>query len=121
MGARHTEMMEKLKLTPQQEEKMADLRETQQRKMIGIRGGLAEARLDMRKLMRADAPNQAQIDATIDRMAKLRADAQKSRGATTLGMRGRLTDSQGKTRDEMRGPGGGMGGGPHGGGKKGGV
>ncbi len=121
MGPRHAEMMEKLKLTPQQEEKMADLRETQQRKMIGIRGGLEEARLDLRKLMRADAPNQAQIDATIDRMAKLRADAQKSRVATHLAMRGLLTDSQRKTMDEMRGPGGGMGGGPHGGGKKGGV
>ena len=121
MGARHAEMMEKLKLTPQQKEKMADLRETQQRKMIGIRGGLEEARLDMRKLMRADVPNQAQIDATIDRMAKLRADAQKSRVATHLAMRGLLTDSQRKTMDEMRGPGGGMGGGPHGGGKKGGV
>ena len=125
MGARHAEMMEKLKLTPQQKEKMADLRETQQRKMIGIRGGLDEARLDMRKLMRAATPNQAQIDATIDRMAKLRADAQKSRVATHLAMRGLLTESQRKTMDEMRGPGGGMhdgsGPGAHGGGKKGGA
>ena len=125
MGARHAEMMEKLKLTPQQKEKMADLRETQQRKMIGIRGGLEEARLDMRKLMRAATPNQAQIDATIDRMAKLRADAQKSRVATHLAMRGLLTESQRKTMDEMRGPGGGMhdgsGPGAQGGGKKGGA
>jgi len=127
MGGRHAEMMEKLKLTPQQKEKMADLRDAQQRKMIGIRGGLAEARLDMRKLMRADVPSQAQIDATIDRMAKLRADAQKSRIATHLAMRGLLTDSQRKTMDEMRGGMRGMGGGmhdgsgsgPHGGGKKG--
>jgi Spy/CpxP family protein refolding chaperone len=112
-GARHAEMMEKLKLTAQQKEKMADLREAQQRKMIGIRGGLEEARLDMRKLMRADAPNQAQIDATIDRMAKLRADAQKSRIATHIAMRGLLNESQRKTMDEMRGAGGGMGGGMH--------
>jgi Spy/CpxP family protein refolding chaperone len=120
MGERHAEMMEKLKLTPQQKEKMADLREAQQRKMIGIRGGLDEARLDMRKLMRADMPNQAQIDATIDRMAKLRADAQKSRIATHLAMRGMLTDSQRKTMDELRGEMRGMGGGMHGGGGPGG-
>ena len=108
-------MMEKLKLTAAQKEKMADLRETQQRKMIGVRSGLAEAQLDLRKLMRADAPSQAQIDATIDRMSRLRGDAQKSRIATHIAMRGLLTDSQKKTLDEMkgemRGMGGGMGGG----------
>jgi len=119
-GERHAEMMEKLKLTPQQKAKMTDLREAQQRKMIGIRGGLDEARLDMRKLMRADTPNQAQIDATIDRMAKLRADAQKSRIATHIAMRGLLTDSQRKTMDEMKGEMRGMGGGMHGGGGPGG-
>jgi Spy/CpxP family protein refolding chaperone len=116
MRERHAAMMEKLKLTAQQKEKMADLREAQQRRMIGVRGGLAEARLDLRKQMRAAAPNQAQIDATIDRMATLRADAQKSRIATHLAMRGLLTESQRKTMDEMREEmhgAGGMGGGMH--------
>lgn len=103
MGARRAEMMEKLNLTAKQKDQMADLRDAQDRKMIGIKSGLAEARLDMKKLMRADSPSQAQIDATIDRMAKLRADAAKSRVATRLAMRGLLTDTQQKTMDEMRG------------------
>ena len=108
MRGRHAEMMETLNLTDKQRNQMADLRDAQARKMIGIRGGLAEAQLDMKKLMRADAPSQAQIDATIDRMAKLRADAAKSRVATHLAMRGLLTTAQRKTMDEMRH--GGMGG-----------
>ena len=97
------EMAEKLKLTDKQKTQMADLREAQERKMIGINSGLAEARLDLEKLMRAETPSQSQIDATIDRMAKLRADASKSRIATRLAMRGLLTDSQKKTMEEMKG------------------
>ncbi len=102
MRGRHAGMMEKLNLSDRQKDQMADLRDTQERKMIGIKSGLAEARLDMRKLMRADNPSQSQIDATIDRTAKLRADAAKARVATRLAMRGLLTDAQKKTMDEMR-------------------
>ncbi len=124
MGARRAEMMEQLNLTDKQKDQMADLRDTQDRKMIGIKSGLAEARLDMRKLMRVDTPSQSQIDATIDRMAKLRADAAKSRVATRFAMRGLLTDTQKKTMDEIRGgmrggPGGTRGGGGTGNGKRG--
>lgn len=94
-----------LDLTDRQKEQMAQLRETHQRRMIGIRSGLAEARLDLGKLMRADSPNQSQIDATIDRMAKLRADAHKARVATMLGARGLMTPEQRKKMQETRGSG----------------
>jgi Spy/CpxP family protein refolding chaperone len=119
MRGRHGAMSEKLNLTDRQKEQMADVHEKAQRQMIPIRSGLAEARLDLRKLMRDESPNQAQIDAAIDRMAKLRADAQKAHVAARLEARSLLTPEQ---RKQMKGARGMMGHGMRGkmGGKMGG-
>lgn len=106
MRGRHGAMSEKLNLTDRQKEQMADVHEKAQRRMIPIRSGLAEARLDLRKLMRDESPNQAQIDSAIDRMAKLRADAQKAHVAARLEARSLLTPEQ---RTQMKGARGMMG------------
>lgn len=130
MGGGHGAMMEKLNLTDRQKEQMAGIHEAQQRRMIPIRSAIAEAGLDLRKLMRDDSPSKVQIDAAIDRMAKLRADAQKARVATLMEARAILTPEQRKTMQGLhgmmggRGMHGGMGGrGGHGGrgGKGGGM
>jgi Spy/CpxP family protein refolding chaperone len=103
MRGGHGAMMEKLNLSDRQKEQMKSLHEDQQRRMIPIHAGLQEARLDLQKLMRADAPSRSQIDATIDRMAKLRADAQKARVATMLEAHTVLTPEQRKQMKEMHG------------------
>jgi Spy/CpxP family protein refolding chaperone len=103
MRGGHAAMMEKLNLSDRQKEQMKSLHEAQQRRMIPIRSGLEEAQLDLQKLMRADAPSRSQIDATIDRMAKLRADAQKARVATMLEAHTLLTPEQRKQMKELHG------------------
>lgn len=101
-----------LDLTEAQREKMADLHERQQRKAIQARADLQLARMDLHKLMRADAPSASAINAQIDRVSKLQADQHKSRAATFLEARGLLTPEQQKQLKAMRGPGPGRGAGP---------
>jgi Spy/CpxP family protein refolding chaperone len=108
MGGGHAALGRHLELTERQQEQMTELHESAQRKMIAVRAGLAEAKLDLQKLMRADAPDRAKIDATIDRMAKLRADAQKARLGTRLEAHTILTPEQRAKMKEMRGGHGGQ-------------
>jgi Spy/CpxP family protein refolding chaperone len=106
-------LREKLNLSEDQTSKLADIRDRQARAAIPIEGDLRIAGLDLRKLMRADRPNQQAIDSQIDRMAALRARLQKARVASMLEARSVLTPAQQKL---MREHGGGlMGRGRHGG------
>lgn len=101
----------RLDLTEAQRAKLADLHERQQRKAIQARADMQIARLDLRKLMHADSPSATAINAQIDRLARMRADMQKSHVATFLEARSLLTPEQLKKLREG-GPGGmgGMGG-----------
>lgn len=95
--------MAKLNLTDRQKEQIRTIRQQQQRRMIPLRARLQEANLDLRQLLRADRPSQARIDAAIDHVAELRADAHKARVASMLEIRGLLTDAQRKQLREQRG------------------
>jgi Spy/CpxP family protein refolding chaperone len=108
---RNPELQKKLNLSDDQRTKLADIHDRQTRAAIPIRSDLEIAGLDMRKLMRADKPDQKAIDAQIDKMAGLRARLQKSRVASMLEARAVLTPAQQKTLRESR-PG--MGRGMHG-------
>ena len=97
----------RLDLTDAQKKQLADVREKQQRKAIQSRADLDVARLDLRKAMKAETPNAAAINTQIDKVSKLRADAQKSRVAAFLEARALLTPEQQKQLREgpMHGPG----------------
>src|SRR5439155_1050538 len=56
----------KLNLTADQKDKLAEVRERQARRAIPIRADLELAALDLHKLMRADRPDQRQLDAQVD-------------------------------------------------------
>jgi Spy/CpxP family protein refolding chaperone len=87
-------MMHGLDLTPEQQKKMAGLHEKQARLMVQAEADLRIATMDLQQLMRSEKPDQAKIDAQIDRIAQLRAGMQKSRTATMLEARGLLTPEQ---------------------------
>jgi Spy/CpxP family protein refolding chaperone len=108
------ELREKLNLTEDQKSKLADIRDRQTRAAIPIEADLRIAGLDLRKLMRAERPDQSAIDAQIDRVAGLRARLQKSHVASMLEARSVLTPAQQKLLREHRGGkmGRGMRGGP---------
>lgn len=91
-----------LDLTDAQRDRMADLHERQQRKAIQARADMQIARMDLQKLMKADAPSATSINAQIDRLARMRADMQKSHVATLLEARSLLTPEQRKQLREAR-------------------
>jgi Spy/CpxP family protein refolding chaperone len=106
MRARRAEIWSQLDLTDAQKTKIAEIRDRQQRKGIQARADLQVAALDLRKLMRADKPNLASINAQIDKMATMRASQRKAQIATLFEMRDVLTDEQRTKLKELRGPGG---------------
>jgi Spy/CpxP family protein refolding chaperone len=91
-----------LDLTDAQRDRMADLHERQQRKAIQARAELQIARMDLQKLMKADSPSATSINSQIDRLARMRADMQKSRVATLLETRALLTPEQRKQLREAK-------------------
>ena len=84
----------KLDLTEQQRDKMREIHDAAERKSIQRNADLQVARLDLHKLMRADSPNAQAVNAQIDKMAKLRAEAMKSHYETYLQARALLTPEQ---------------------------
>lgn len=101
-GMMHARLAQ-LDLSASQRERLATIRESQQRKGIQMRADLQLARLDMAKLMRAENPDQSALNGQIDRLARLRADAAKARLSGHLEMRSVLTSEQIKKLRE-RGP-----------------
>jgi Spy/CpxP family protein refolding chaperone len=91
-----------LDLTPEQRDRITELHERQARKAIQARADLETARLDMRKLMRADTPDRRALDTQIDRIAGLEAGLRKDRVATLLDVRALLTPDQRKKLETMR-------------------
>jgi Spy/CpxP family protein refolding chaperone len=83
-----------LDLTEAQRDKMRELHEAAQRKSIQRNADMQMARLDLHKLMRADAPNAQAVNAQIDKMSKLRADGMKAHYETFLQARALLTPEQ---------------------------
>jgi Spy/CpxP family protein refolding chaperone len=102
----------RLNLTDDQKSRIADIRDRHERSAIPIQSDLRVASLDLRKLMRADRPDERAIHAQIDRISDLRGSLQKNRVSSMLEARSVLTPAQQKI---MRESGGGlMGGGMRG-------
>jgi Spy/CpxP family protein refolding chaperone len=83
-----------LDLTPEQQKKVADVHEGLQRQMIQNQADLRIAAMDLEKLMHAETPDQARIDAQIDKIAGLRTAMAKARVASLLEVRAMLTPEQ---------------------------
>jgi len=94
MRRHRRDVLGELDLSKEQRERIADLREKQERSSIRLRADLQTARLDMRRLMRADRADRMAINRQIDRIAQLRAEMEKARVGTMLDVRGMLTPEQ---------------------------
>ena len=86
--------MSKLDLTDAQRTKMRDLHEAAMRKGIQRQADVKLARMDLHKLMRADAPSAAAVNTQIDKLAKLHAEGLKARFETHMQARALLTPEQ---------------------------
>lgn len=94
--------LEELGLSGQQKDRIEAIRDAQRREGIEVRRDLELAQLDMRKLMRDDAPDRRAIESQIDRIAALRARLQKSRVGTMLEVRDVLTPQQRQKLEQLR-------------------
>jgi Spy/CpxP family protein refolding chaperone len=102
MGPGSGARMEALKLTEEQKNKLADLRDRQRREGIQARADLQIASLDLGKLMREEKPDRAKINAQIDKIETRRATMRKSQVGTMLEMRDVLTPEQRATLKQQR-------------------
>ncbi len=94
-GMQHrAEMLRRLDLNADQRRRIAGIRDRQMRHGIQARADIRIAMLDLGRMLRAERPDKAQIDAQIDKVARLRAELQKSRVASLLEVRTVLTPDQ---------------------------
>jgi len=79
MFHRHMAMrLANLDLSDAQREKLRDIHDAQARKAIQRRADMQLARMDLHNLMRADKVDMGAVNAQIDRMARMHADAMKA-------------------------------------------
>ncbi len=104
LRGRMGEMGERLNLTDDQRSRLADIRDRHQRTIIPIQADLKIAALGLRKLMRADRPDNRAINAQIDKIAGLRASIQKAHVSGMPEARAVLTPAQQKMLREHHGP-----------------
>lgn len=103
-----------LKLTDEQRKEMDGILYAHREKLIDLQANLEKADLAMQPLLNADQPNQAAIEAQIDKVVDARAALEKANADFLLDIRMKLTPDQwkqvkafragGMRRDGMRGP-----------------
>jgi Spy/CpxP family protein refolding chaperone len=106
MGMRGEEirgrLAERLNLTDEQRKKLESMRVEHQKQQIAHRAKLQTATLELRQLMRADKPDKAAIERTMNEIAKLRVDGNMRRFNHLQSMRELLTPEQQQALRELR-------------------
>jgi periplasmic protein CpxP/Spy len=95
-----------LKITPDQQKAMDSILYDHREKLIHMQADLQEAELGMEPLMNADEPNQAAIEAQIDKVVQSRAALEKANAEFLLAIRMKLTPDQWKQIKNFREEGG---------------
>lgn len=91
---RNPRVVEKLKLTSQQQSQLEDINFQHKSKMIDIRHDMQLKMLDMRHELAKDNPSEATLDKLADQMASIRARMMKERFAHMLAVKKVLTPEQ---------------------------
>ena len=101
------EIVQKLSLNSDQQKKMDDIFQQNRLKLIDLNATLEKDEINMEPLVSAEAPEEANILAQIDRVAQARAELEKANARFLLGIRRVLTQDQWrKLQAERPGPGG---------------
>lgn len=95
----HQAMEQRLNLTEEQKNKMADLRLAHQKEILPLRTELQGKRADLRLLKTEANPNLNKIDQVIEQIEKIRTKMQKARVRHQLEIRKILTPEQQKLWD----------------------
>ncbi len=96
-------------LTPEQEQKISELRTVQMKEMNGYRSDLSIKQAELQKLQTAENADMEKINAKIDEIGRIKTDMAKKRAAHIQKVRAILTDEQRVFFDARHGkPGHGM-------------
>lgn len=95
-----------LKLTPDQQKAMDNILFEHREKLIDLQANLQKSELDMEPLMNADEPNQATIEAQIDKVVAARGALERANANFLLALRMKLTPEQWKQIKDFRAEGG---------------
>lgn len=87
-------MVEKLGLSEDQRKNMDDILQQHRTELVDMRAAVEKAEIAMEPLIQADAPNEQQILAQIDRIAQARAELEKANARFLLAIRAKLTPDQ---------------------------
>lgn len=93
--------LEQLGLSEQQKTRIADIRDEHEKEAIRMQSDLRLARLELRKLLRAEQPNVRAIDSQIDRLSTIRGEMMKSGIRSRIEVRSVLTPKQRQKLREM--------------------
>lgn len=91
-----------LKLTDAQRNAMDQILYQHREQLIDLQANLERANLGMQPLMNADTPNEAAIDAQIDKVVQARADLERADARFLLALRMKLTPEQWKQVRDLR-------------------
>jgi len=87
-------MVEKLGLSDDQRKNMDDILLQHRERLVDMRAALEKSELGLEPLIGADAPNEQQILAQIDKIAQARAELEKANARFLLAIRAKLTPDQ---------------------------
>lgn len=95
-------MIDQLKITDDQRKAMDDIWYQHREKLIDLQANLQRAELAMEPLMSADQPDQAAMEAQIDKIVNARAELERANARFLLDIRMKLTPDQWKALKDMR-------------------
>jgi Spy/CpxP family protein refolding chaperone len=95
-------VVERLKLTDEQRKAFDGILLEHRERLIDLRANLEKAELEMEPLMSDDPPNEARIQAQIDKVAQARAELEKANDRFLLAIRVKLTPEQWKQMQAFR-------------------
>jgi len=87
-------MVEKLKITPDQQKKLDEVFQQSRSKLIDLHAALDKEEGQLDPLMKAQSPDDSKILPEIDRIAQARVELEKAEARLLLGMRHVLTLEQ---------------------------
>jgi periplasmic protein CpxP/Spy len=94
--------IKQLNLTDDQRKAMDGILQDHRMKLIDLQANLERAEVAMGPLLKADAPDRAQIEAQIDKVVQARADLEKANSLFLLDLRMQLKPDQWKQLQTMR-------------------
>jgi periplasmic protein CpxP/Spy len=95
-------MIDQLKLTDDQRKTMDGIWYQHREKLIDLQANLQRAELAMEPLMSADQPDQAALEAQIDKIVSARGELERANAHFLLDIRMKLTPDQWKSLKDMR-------------------